>query len=359
VVTFAAGYVWSTYLADEGITNVLWARLGAVELAVRDLNIRGPQSTGDGPSADELAARLAQVEAAVAASQDSGASAARPGGAQSLIDSELARRLVGLETIVKTLAEGLARLDGRENQTNAALRELRERTEAAAPPNAAPPEPGVGKAEFDALDQRVAALQKGAASLQQSIERNADSLQQTAARGAQTAAADRAVRLAIVATGLRSAVERGAPFAGELKAAKALMPDPQALAPLEPFAASGAPTAEALGRELAALAPQLARTGAPSRDGGYLERLQAHAERLVRVRPVNDASGDDATAVVARIEGKAKQSDIAAALAELRKLPDSARAPAQGWIKTAQEREAAVATAQRIEAAALTALANP
>ncbi len=222
--------------------------------------------------------------------------------------------------------------------------------------------PAIGKAEFDALAERVASLQRTAASLQQSVEQTTTSLQQTLARGTETTAAgDRAVRFALVASGLRSAVERGAPYSGEFKAATALAPDAQLLAPLEPFAATGVPTAEALGRELAALAPQLAGTGnaAVAPDTGYLERLQAHAERLVRVRPVSAVAGDDVTAVVARIEVKAKQADLAAALTELRKLPESARAPAAAWMKKAEGREAAVAAAQRTENAALAALANP
>jgi hypothetical protein len=375
VVALAAGYASLTYMADEGVMNVLWARLGAVELAVRDLNMRGPQSAAEPLSADELAARLAKVEAALAAAPSSGASASatQPAETQPATpDPALAERLVGLEAVVKSLAEVLARLDRRTDETAFAVQELRERTEAGmradAEPGAAasrqgaaaPSESAVGKAEFEALADRVAALQKTAASLQQSVERTTASLQQTVARGVETAAADRTVRFAVVASGLRGAVERGAPFAGELKAAKALMADPQALAPLEPFAASGVPTAETLGRELAALAPELARTGTSSaRDGGYLERLQSHAERLVRVRPVNETAGDDVAAVVASAEAKAKQADLTAALTELRKLPESARAPAAAWMKKAEGREAAVAAAQRIEIAALAALANP
>lgn len=265
-------------------------------------------------------------------------------------------QIASLETRVKTLVEGVARLDSRENEMAAAVKELREHAGSSA---ASPAEPGAAKAEFDALDQRVATLQQNTTSLHQALAKTTDALQQMAARGANTAAADRAVRLAVLAAGLRNAVAQGAPFAGELKAAQALLPDPQAAAPLERFAASGVPTAEKLGRELAALAPQLMPSTDSGQNGGYLSLLQSHAERLVRIRPVSEASGDDAAAIVARIETKAKQQDIAGALAELQKLPESARAPAQEWIKTAQEREAAVAAAQRIETDAIAALANP
>ncbi len=368
VVAAAAAYLWSAYLADESIMSVLWARLGAVELAVSDLNTRGPQAQREPPNAEDIAARLTKVEAALAAAPGSRASASTTQSSDNPLvapDPALAERVVGLETIAKSLAETLARLERRVDETASATQEVRARVEAAsqgaaAPAGAASSEPAIGKAEFDALAARVAAMQQAATSLQQSVDRTAASLQQATVRGTETAAADRAVRLAVVASGLRSAVDRGLPFAAEIKIAKALAPDPQALAPLEPFAASGAPTAEALGRELAALAPGLAPTGdSPAGDGGYLERLQSHAERLVRIRPVNEAAGDDVAAVVARIEAKAKQADIAGAITELRKLPEPVRARAAAWLNKAEARQAAVAAAQRVENSALAALANP
>ena len=357
VVAAAAIYGWLAYTADEGVMNVLWARLGAVELAVQDLSSRGSQPTAAPSSGDELAERVAKLEAAVAAASGSGAQL--PGAQPAPIDSALGERLTGLETVVKSLAEVVARLDRRTDETAAAIQAMRKDAESGVAPGGPPSETTVGKAEFEALAQRVTALQQSAASLQQSVERTATSLQQTAARGAEAAAADRVVRLAVVATGLRGAVQRGAPYEGELNAAKALVPDPQALAPLEPFAASGVPTAQALGREFAAIAPKLAQTAKPSGGGDYIERLLSHAERLVRIRPVKEAAGDDTAAIVARVEAKAKQADIPGALAELGKLPESARAPAAAWIKKAEGRQAAVAAAQRIENAALAALANP
>jgi hypothetical protein len=358
VVAAAAAYGWLFYTADEGsIMNVLWARLGAVELAVQDLNSRGPQPTAAPSGGDELAARIAKLEAAVAAASKPEAQSSEAQPAPT--DSALGERLTGLEGAVKSLAEVVARLDRRADETAAAIQAMRADAESGVAPGKQPSDTTVGKAEFEALAQRVTALQQSAASLQQSVEHTATSLQQTAARGAETAATDRTVRLAVVASGLRSAVQRGAPFEGEFNAAKALMPNPQALAPLEPFTASGVPTAQALGREFAAIAPKLAQTGKSSGGGDYFARLLSHAERLVHIRPVNEAAGTDTTAIVARAEAKAKRADIPGALAELGKLPEPVRAPAAAWIKKAEGRQAAVAAAQNIENAALAALANP
>ena len=47
--------------------------------------------------------------------------------------------------------------------------------------------------------------------------------------------------------------------------------------------------------------PLTKASGAFLREGGFLDRLQANAERLVRVRPVNEPAGEDTSAVVTRI----------------------------------------------------------
>jgi hypothetical protein len=96
----------------------------------------------------------------------------------------------------------------------------------------------------------------------------------------------------------------------------------------------------------------------PPRDGGFLEKLQAGAEKLnlVRIRPIGEVAGDDPAAIVARIEAKASQADIAGALAELAKLPPAVRAPADGWSKKAETRLAALDASRRISADALAGL---
>ncbi len=92
------------------------------------------------------------------------------------------------------------------------------------------------------------------------------------------------------------------------------------------------------------------------RDGGFIDRLQANAQKLVRIRPVEEIPGDEPAAILARIDVKAGHADIDGALAELAKLPAAMRAPAPPWIAKAQARGAAVAAANRFAAEALAAL---
>ena len=143
----------------------------------------------------------------------------------------------------------------------------------------------------------------------------------------------------------------GAPFASELAQTKSLGADERLLEPLQAYAAAGIPTQTALAQELRALLPAILKTsGAPAPTGSFIERLQANAGNLVRIRPVDAPFGDDTSAVLARVEVDAARSDIAAALADLAKLPDATRATAQGWITKAQARQAALAAARQLAA---------
>ena len=80
-------------------------------------------------------------------------------------------------------------------------------------------------------------------------------------------------------------------------------------------------------------------------------------EKLVRIRPVDEEPrGDDRTAILARVEQRAAQGNIAGALTELAKLPADARAPAQAWIAKAEARNKAIEASRRLAADAVAAL---
>ena len=203
--------------------------------------------------------------------------------------------------------------------------------------SAPPVSAGAAPAEVEALQKRVAALEQAAQTAHQNIVKNT--------------AVDKAARLAVSATVLRDAVVHGAPYAAELKAVKSLGAGDQTLKPLAPFAAGGLPSDKTLGQELAALIPAMLKTsGAPQPTKDFLSRLQANADRLVHIRPVNAPPGNDPSAVLARIEVDAANADISAALSEFDKLPDKTRAPAAAWIGKVKARQAALAAARQLAA---------
>src|SRR5262249_23193910 len=124
-----------------------------------------------------------------------------------------------------------------------------------------------------------------------------------------------------------------------------------------PYAASGLPSVASLARELTGLLGALAQgSGTAPREGGILERLQANAERLVRIRPLDEPPGDDPAAVLTRIEQRGAQADIPGVLAKIANRPARARAPAQAGPARAQARLAALAASRRFATDAYAAL---
>ena len=279
----------------------------------------------DTKSIDALNDRIAKIEDTIAK---------LPAG-----DASVTERMAAADNAMKALGLALAALNRRSDDVAASATLARDRADAAekavtelrtsvqdpvkdAAKNASA---GISSAELDALQKRIAGLE-------QSVK---------------TAVTDMPARLALSAAALRDAAVSGSPLAAALAQVKSLGADEKALAPLEPFAASGVPTPPALAQELRALLPAMLKvSGAQAPDGGFLERLQANAGKLVRIRPVDAPPGDDASAVLARLEIEAAHNDITGALSDLGKLPDAARAPAQTWIKKANERQAALAAAR-------------
>lgn len=200
-------------------------------------------------------------------------------------------------------------------------------------------------ADTEALEKCIAALESATKETRESAER--------------TSGSDAAARLALSAVLLREAVLGGSPYLAELNAAKAQGADAQTLAPLEPFAAGGLPGNAALARELANVVPaMLEKSGTKAASGGFLDRLQANAGKLVRISPIDAPPGNDPTAVLARIEVGIAHSDVPALLNELARLPENVRAPAEAWIKKANERQAAARAARQLADDAARALGS-
>jgi len=250
-------------------------------------------------------------------------------------DKVVSEHITAADKAMKALGLALAALNRRSDDIAANATVARERAEAAeklvtelrgsVQDAAKNTSAGISSAEFDALQMRIAGIE------------------QSAKIAAMSAIIDMPARLALSAASLRDAAVRGEPFAAELAQVKSLGADENALALLEPFAASGVPAPAALAQELRSLLPAMLKlSGMQAPKGGFLERLQANAGKLVRIRPVDALPGEDTSSVLARIEFATAHNDISGALGDLVKLPDVVRAPAQAWIKKANDRKAAL-----------------
>ena len=325
---------------------------------------------GGGPDGTaEMNARLARAEAQLAA-QTQPSAAADP---KALAD--LTRRVGALESVRAAAPPqdnaALADLGRRLDAVAASARAAQEHADAAktlaekaaadaarpaAPSDAPPP---ADRADLDALGARVGKLEGADKTLADRLAKAqtdldakiaSQSVAATAA-AATAAAAPAAARDAVAALALELAVERGAPYAHELAAVDPA--DPQARMALQPFAATGVPSAFALGRELATLLPAAHAAVQPTSDAGLLDRLGVH------VRPIGTPAGDAPPEVLARLETAVGQGDLAAARAEAAKLPDAARAALDPWGKRVAAREAALGAASALVTHALDALPAP
>jgi hypothetical protein len=280
-------------------------RLAAIERQLNELATRPAPPAVDPKAIEDLSARLGRIEALQAAPR------------APVTDPVVLGRLNAAENAAKSAADNSAAMSRRADDIETALRDTNARLEA--------------------------------------LSASLNDLRRTAHAAA--VGSDRAVRLAVAASALRAAVDRGEPFVSALATVKPLAPDPGALAPLERFASDGVPSEATLARELVeVLQPMLRSAGEPPRDGGFLERLQANAEKLVRIRRVDEAGGDGRGAILARIEARAQRGNVAGALEELAKLPQDVRAPAEAWIAKAQARNRAVDVSRQFAADAMAAL---
>jgi hypothetical protein len=303
---------WLLIPARQDGAGAVSARADALEKQIRDIASR-PAVAADPKVADELKDRLGKIEQSIAK-----APAGDPGAAE---------RLAGLENAIKAMGIALVALNHRAEDIAANVAAMSK-----------------SATDSDALQKRIDALERAAKATQDKV--------------AQNASADTAARLALATVALRDAMVRGEPLTSQLAAATSLGADPKLLAALEAFAAAGVPGEAALARELMALLPaMLEASGANvSASSGFIERLQANAGKLVRIRPADAPPGDDASAIMARLEVKAARHDMTGVQGDIAKLPAKARALADAWLKRAAARTAAFAAADALVADATRAL---
>jgi hypothetical protein len=272
---------------------------------------------------DGLAARIASVE-----SKANAPAAAAP-------DPAAAARTEALDKSVAALRGELAGLRAQSEKLAAAVK-------------SAPREPAA-PLDLTAINERIAQIERA-----------------TRAQGAEIAqesakpADDVPLRRIVAAALLDVLVRIGDPYPTALAAAKSLTDNAEALKPLEGFAASGVPNANALSRELLALVPKLspAMPDNSTTGAGLVDRLQAGASKLVRIERT-DTVGSDRGAVVARVTAAALRSDFNEARRELKTLPAADRAAAQGWLDKVDARDSALAASRQFAADAMAALAKP
>jgi hypothetical protein len=279
-------------------------------------------------------------------------------------------------------AESLAALDRRITAAEAAAKNAQTAADAArttaaqrpapangAQPVAPPPAPPVDlspvQENIAKLDARLAALEKGLsatrdnlANVEKTVAAPKVEARATETRVEPTLSTAGVAALGVVAQSLVRALDRGAPFAMEVTALKSLGIEAATLAPLEPVAQKGVQTPATLSASFAPLIAQIAATDRDPREDGVLDRLTRSATSLVKIRPVDETSGDTATAIASRIKAALKRGDLAAAFSAWASLPEAAKKISAAWAASLDQRLKAEKAAFAIQADAISRLAQ-
>ena len=286
------------------------------------------------PAASEInAAVIGDLGARVAAVESRTSKPATPAP-----DPASAARIEALEKSIASLRGEVAGARAQSEKLAAALNDVK-----AAPRDSSAP------LDLADINARLAGLESATRA------QSAEAVQQNA-----KPADDVPLRRVVASALLDVLVRIGEPYSAALAAAKSLAPGPDALKPLDAFAAKGVPSPAALSRDLLTLVPKLSPP-APENSttgAGIVDRLQAGAAKLVRIERT-DTVGSDRGAVVARATAAALRNELAEARRELNALPPADRAAAQAWLDKCDARDAALAASRQFAAEAMAALAKP
>jgi hypothetical protein len=321
-------------------------RAGAFDDARTRLAAVEKSAASESVTASALDKRIAALEA--------GAAGAAKGGA---LDA-LGRRIGALEASggdAKTALDEARAARADAAKALAAAQSAPPSTNAAAPAEPGALESRLAKLESDlavaetrlnqlgGLDERLARLEGATGAAPKSDARVA-----MAKGGSENAAS-----VAVLALSLEQRFAAGAPFAAELAALPQLGVGADALAPLKPFAETGAPSLSALAASWAKVEPAVVAAAPPPERSGWA-RLLDHMRALVRVRRVGAATGsDESDPPVARVAAALQRGDLAAALAAFDQLPEASRAAGAPWADAAKARAAAVKAASALRADAI------
>ena len=304
----AGGLQFARMLGAQGSSG---ARAG--DIATLKSEVAGLKSNADGDVVARLSAALDQVKADVAALK----AVPQAGNGDDSKVAALSDKIAQLETALAGLSKApTTTVDlGPVTEKLDALDSLIKSADQAA----------------GTLDGRVVALEQLASQLSGKVDAQASQPK---------------IALAIAASALKAALDRGAPFTAELDTFAAVRPDAPQIAVLRPYAEKGVSTRVDLAAGMSDAANAMIAAATPvDPNQGIFQRLVSSAESLVKVRPIGAVEGKGAPETVARLEVAVTQGDYAKALAEYDTLPEPAKAAGAdfaGKLKSRLDAEAAV-----------------
>ena len=221
---------------------------------------------------------------------------------------------------------------------------------------------GATPEEVGAINEKIAgveALAKAAGEAGSAVDGRLGALEQSLSgltAKVDSQAAQPKIALAIAASALKAAIERGAPFQPEIETFAAIAPQAPGLAELRTYAEKGVATrADIIAETDAAANAMIAAASPPPQNAGFFERLLTSAESLVSVRPIGAVEGPGVPETVARMEVALQAGDLAKAIAEFDTLPEPAKAAGATFADKIRARLAVEQLADQAIAAAMQA----
>lgn len=195
---------------------------------------------------------------------------------------------------------------------------------------------------IDPVSQKVADLEK---KLEKALANNI-SIQDGA----------RSTALSLAFTGLKRAADRGERFESELEAFKELTAASQDIQALAAYQGQGVHPLRKLEKELPELILRALKADRQPKDKTLWGKLAANATSFVRFRRTGNVPGEDAEAVLARVEFNIKRGNYEKALEESKALKGPARTEASIWLEQLEARLKLDDTLQKIEMSLLSRL---
>jgi len=184
---------------------------------------------------------------------------------------------------------------------------------------------------LSAIDRRVSKLNETVLSVRASV----NALQ---AESEKQAVRARAAALAMALADLRQALDRGKAFATELKAVRQLSPEPVEADTLAANAKKGVPTRDLLRERFPRYANEALEAIDEPSGSSVIAQFVDSARSVVDVRPVGEVEGEGPSAVIARIEQRLADGDLAAVVDAAEALSGKAAEALQPWMAQVEAR---------------------
>jgi hypothetical protein len=154
----------------------------------------------------------------------------------------------------------------------------------------------------------------------------------------------RAAAMVVALGDVDRSISRAEPYEAALQSLQALGKDDpsvdEAVAALEPMAASGVPTLSSLQASFGEVASRILLT--EDGDATLVEKVSDNLFGIINMRPSGaEVEGEGSRAIVARAQARLSEGDLEGTLAELSDLSEAARREAEGWMADARARLAA------------------